>query len=148
MELSERRGAHNGDGTEAGLEIRKDRRRNDNPLAGRLQRPTGKAALSDVRTKKEADAARVRIEGEIAQGVHTPRMRITVAEAAGVMDKTSEGEGLERSTLREYRNHVDSYRSLIGAKSFAAFDPRNRGVPRPAGKEEFAGDRTEGAGEP
>ena len=49
-----------------------------------------------------------RAEGEVARGVHTPESNsITVFEAAGLWLKRGEVEQLERSSLLQYRNHVD-----------------------------------------
>jgi integrase len=81
----------------------------------------GKRHIKTFRTKKEADAQLVRIRGEVAQGVHTPEnASITVAEAAELWIKTGELENLERSTLREYRNHAKLHiNPLIGATTLA-----------------------------
>jgi hypothetical protein len=52
----------------------------------------------------------VLIEEEIARGIHTPESSsITVAEAAGLRLKRGELEKLERSTLKQYRNHVERH---------------------------------------
>ena len=60
-------------------------------------------------------------EGEIVRGIHTPESgSITVAEAARLWLKRGELEKLERSTLRQYRNHVDLHiLPLIGAVKLA-----------------------------
>jgi integrase len=60
------------------------------------------------RPGKPADAWLVEAWHEVKQGVHTPEHdSITVAEAAGLWLARGELENLERSTLRQYRNHVD-----------------------------------------
>jgi integrase len=49
----------------------------------------------------------VTAQGEVARGVHTPEnTSITVAEAAKLWIEKGELETLERSTLRQYGNHV------------------------------------------
>jgi integrase len=71
--------------------------------------------------RKDAKAFLVRTEGEIVRGVHTPESTsITVAAAADLWLKRGELEGLERSSLRAYRNHVRHYiNPLIGAVKLA-----------------------------
>jgi integrase len=72
-------------------------------------------------TKKAATAWLVTAQGEVARGTHTPEAAsITVAEAADLWLKKGELEKLERSTLRQYRNHVDLHIvPLIGAVKLA-----------------------------
>ena len=60
--------------------------------------------------------------GEVARGVHTPEnASITVAEAADLWIEKCELEELERSTLRQYRNHVELHikSSQIGNEKLA-----------------------------
>ena len=59
--------------------------------------------------------------GEVARGVHTPEnASITVAEAAEIWLEKGELEKLERSTLRQYRNHVELHiNPLIGGEKLA-----------------------------
>ena len=67
----------------------------------------GKRHIKTCRTKKEADAFLIQARHEVGRGVHTPESAsVTVAEAAALWIEKSELEKLERSTLREYRNHV------------------------------------------
>jgi len=59
---------------------------------------------------------------EVKRGVHTPeRDSITVSEAAETWIQKCELEQLERSTLQQYRGHVDHYikPSRIGAEKLA-----------------------------
>jgi hypothetical protein len=60
-------------------------------------------------------------EGEVVRGVHTPESTsITVAEAARLWLKRGELEQLERSTLRQFANHVERHIApLIGAVKLA-----------------------------
>jgi integrase len=71
--------------------------------------------------KKDAEAWLVTARGEVARGVHTPEnASITIAEAAELWLQTGELEKLERSTLRQYRNHVVLHiNPLIGREKLA-----------------------------
>lgn len=66
-------------------------------------------------SKAEANEARKRIEGEIDKGIHTaPSASKTIAEAAAAWLRQAETDGLERSTLRQYRQHTAHILPLIG----------------------------------
>ncbi len=68
----------------------------------------GERHIRTFDTKKAASAWLVTAQGEVARGVHTPEnASITVAEAAKLWIEKGELEKLERSTLRQYCNHVD-----------------------------------------
>jgi integrase len=81
----------------------------------------GKRHIKTFDTKKAASAWLVTTQGEVVRGVHTPEnASITVAEAAKLWLARGELEKLERSTLRQYRNHVDLHVvPLIGAMKLA-----------------------------
>ncbi len=81
----------------------------------------GDRHIQTFRTKKEASAWLVTAQGEVARGVHTPEnASITIVEAAKLWIEKGELEKLERSTLRQYRNHVDLHIvPLIGAVKLA-----------------------------
>jgi integrase len=81
----------------------------------------GKRHLKTFPTKKAADAWLVRARHEVARGVHTAENEsITVGEAATLWLERGRLEGLERSTLRQYGNHVDLHiRPLIGKVKLA-----------------------------
>jgi integrase len=82
----------------------------------------GKRRFQTYDRKKDAEAALVDVQGEIKQGIHTPaRASITVAEAAELWIGKGELENLERSTMRQYRNHVDLHikPSRIGNEKLA-----------------------------
>jgi integrase len=67
----------------------------------------GKRHIKTFALKREADAELVKTTGEVARGVHTPEnTSITVAEAAKLWLDKGELEKLERSTLRQYSNHI------------------------------------------
>ena len=73
------------------------------------------------KSRKDAKAFLVLTEGEIVRGIHTPESTsITVAKAAQLWLKRGELEKLERSSLRQYCNHVDLHiLPLIGAVKLA-----------------------------
>jgi hypothetical protein len=58
--------------------------------------------------EKDADAFPAKARVEVATGVHTPdSVAQTVATAAAEWVASSEADGLERSTIRQYRQHVE-----------------------------------------
>ena len=73
------------------------------------------------KARKDARAFLILTEGEIVRGVHTPESSsITVTEAAALWLKRSELEQLERSTLRQYDNHVTRHiLPLLGSVKLA-----------------------------
>ena len=81
----------------------------------------GKRHIQTFKTQKDARAKLVTIQGEVVRGVHTPESAsITVAEAARLWIAKSELEKLERSTLRQYANHVKLHiNPLIGTVKLA-----------------------------
>jgi integrase len=86
----------------------------------------GKRHNKGFRSRKGAKAFLVLTEGEIVAGVHTPESTsITVTEAAKLWLKRAELEQLERSTLRQYRNHVGLHiRPVIGEVKLAHLSTR------------------------
>ena len=81
----------------------------------------GKRHIKTCKTKKEADGFLVQARHEIARGLYTPEnASITVAEAAKLWIQKGELEKLERSTLRQYSNHVKLHiNPLIGGVKLA-----------------------------
>ncbi|HZT88310.1 MAG TPA: site-specific integrase [Stellaceae bacterium] len=81
----------------------------------------GKRHIKTFSTRKAADAWLVAARSEVADGTHTPdHASITVAEAGELWIQTGELEKLERSTLRQYRGHLDLYiKPAIGATKLA-----------------------------
>src|SRR4051794_12014790 len=82
----------------------------------------GKRHIKTFELQKKAKAYLVTVQGEIQRGVHTPEnASITVADAAEIWIEKGELEKLERSTLRQYRNHVDLHirPSRIGNEKLA-----------------------------
>lgn len=82
---------------------------------------SGKRHIKTFKTRRAADDWMVKARDEVARGVHTPEnTSITVTEAAALWLQRCDLEGLERSTLRQYRNHVDLHiNSRIGAEKLA-----------------------------
>jgi integrase len=66
--------------------------------------------------QREAKAELTRINGEIEKGIHTPdRESVTVADAGQLWIKQAELDGLERSTVRQYGQHLDLHiRPFLG----------------------------------
>jgi integrase len=81
----------------------------------------GKRHIKTFDKKKDADAWLLTTRGEVARGVHTPEnASITVAEAAKLWIAKGELDKLERSTLRQYGNHVKLHiNPLIGGTKLA-----------------------------
>jgi len=66
----------------------------------------GKRRLKTFTKKKEADAYRDRIKPEIRAGTHTPDSQSKlVGEAADLWLDHCRAEGLEKSTIRQRRQH-------------------------------------------
>ncbi len=67
----------------------------------------GKRVLRTCPTKREAEAFRTEMGYEVSQGTHSrASASIRVAQAGKEWVKQGELDGLERATLREYRNHL------------------------------------------
>jgi integrase len=81
----------------------------------------GKRHLKTFERKKDADAWLIDARSEVKRGVHNPdSTSITVSEAAELWIRRGELEKLERSTLRQYRNHVKLHiNPLVGATKLA-----------------------------
>lgn len=76
----------------------------------------GKRRSKQFPTKREADTFLLGARGEVVRGVHVAdSASITVAEACGLWLDRADAEGLERSTVLAYRQHVDLHiKPLIG----------------------------------
>jgi integrase len=81
----------------------------------------GKRHIKTFDKRKDATDWLVKTTGEVERGVHTSdNASITVAEAAKLWLDKDELEKLERSTLRQYRNHIDLHIvPLIGSVKLA-----------------------------
>lgn len=81
-----------------------------------------KRHIETFKTRKLADARRKEIEAEVDKGVHTPaHASPTVAEAGEAWIRQAEVvDGLERSTIRQYRQHLDLHiKPFLGGKKLA-----------------------------
>ena len=91
--------------------------------------PNGHRHIKTFATKKAADVWLLTTRREVQEGVHTPtRASITVAAAGEAWIAQAETDGLERSTLMQYRQHLDYHiNPFLGAKKLADLTP---GTPR------------------
>jgi integrase len=70
----------------------------------------GQRHIKTFDRKKDADAHAATVKVDVSSGVHTPENRsVTVAEAADNWIRYVELEGRERSTVAQYRQHVDQH---------------------------------------
>jgi integrase len=68
----------------------------------------GDRHIETFERKKEADAYQATVKVDVSKGMHTaPSKSLKVAEAAEVWIKRVEADGRERTTVRQYRQHVD-----------------------------------------
>jgi integrase len=76
--------------------------------------------------KKDADDYHATVKVDVRQGVHSaPSKSVTVAEAAESWIKRVEADGRERTTIRQYRQHVDLHIApRIGKIKLAHLTPK------------------------
>jgi integrase len=68
----------------------------------------GQRHIQTFERKKDADAYHATVKVDVRQGIHTaPSNSVTIAEAAESWIKRVEAEGRERSTIAQYRQHID-----------------------------------------
>jgi integrase len=79
---------------------------------------SGKRHVRTFATKKEAEAWRIGALHEVQQGTHTPASAsVTLAEVFERWIEHCEAEGLEHSTIKQRRQHLDLHlRPFIGAR--------------------------------
>jgi hypothetical protein len=82
----------------------------------------GERHIKTFTRKRDADAYHAQVAVDVGAGVHTPDSRaITVTEAGELWIRSREATGLERSTLAQYRNHLDLHIGpLIGRTKLSA----------------------------
>jgi integrase len=89
--------------------------------------PDGKPKrhIETFKTKKEAASWLAQTMVEVKQGVHSPAsLSITVAEAGEQWIAQAETDGLEASTVRQYRQHLDYHiKPVIGPMKLAELTP-------------------------
>src|SRR6516164_6970897 len=81
----------------------------------------GKRHVRTFATKREAEAWRVAAQHEVQQGTHTPASTsVTLAEVFERWIEHCEAEGLEHSTIKQRRQHLNLHiRPFIGGKRLA-----------------------------
>jgi integrase len=68
----------------------------------------GDRHIETFERKKDADARQAEVTVDIKSGVHVaPSKSVTVKEAGESWIRTGEAHGLERSTIQQYRGHLD-----------------------------------------
>jgi len=102
----------------------------------------GTRRIKTFERKKDADAYHARVAVDVSAGTHTAESRsLTVAEAGRLWIESAEAAKLERSTLEQYRRHLDLHIApFIGAVRLAqltvpavrAFEDRLRAARSPA----------------
>ena len=77
--------------------------------------------IKTFRTKHEAEAWRTETMHEISRGIHTPPSKsLSVKEAGTKWLQQCEADGLEKATVRQYRQHLDLHIvPLIGSHKLA-----------------------------
>jgi integrase len=85
----------------------------------------GKQYLKTFRTKRDATAWRAEMQHEVKEGIHTPATAsITVAEAGALWLAQAEIDGLEGSTVMQYRQHLNYHiRPFLGDVKLAELAP-------------------------
>src|SRR5262245_24094821 len=102
----------------------------------------GTRRIKTFERKKDADAYHARVAVDVSAGTHTAESRsLTVAEAGRLWIESAEAAKLERSTLEQYRRHLDLHIApFIGAVRLAqltvpavrAFEDQLRAARSPA----------------
>ncbi len=71
---------------------------------------SGQRHLETFAQKKKADARHAEVRVDVGKGVHVAASQsVTVAAAAENWIEASKASGLERSTIKQYREHVDQH---------------------------------------
>jgi integrase len=86
----------------------------------------GERHIRTFERKKEADAYHATVRVDVRAGIHTaPSKSITIAEAAESWIKRVEADGKERTTIRQYGQHVDLHIApRIGSIKLAHLTPK------------------------
>jgi integrase len=82
----------------------------------------GDRCLKTFARKRDADAYHAKVAVDVGAGIHVAESRsVTVAEAGAYWLESREAAGVERTTLTQYREHLDLHIApLIGATKLAA----------------------------
>lgn len=81
----------------------------------------GKRQHKQLELKRDADAYRIKVEGELVQGIHTPDAQsVTVGDAADVWISASEANGCGRGTIKTYKEIVSGHiKPLLGSEKLS-----------------------------
>jgi integrase len=87
----------------------------------------GKRRIETFPRRRDAVTAKTKIESDLQRGLHVPAsVSKTVAEAAKVWLNSAEADGVERSTLNQYRSHAELHiKPLIGNLKLVDLTPSN-----------------------
>ena len=70
----------------------------------------GERHLETFAKKKEADARHAEVKVDVKAGVHiAPSNSVNVKEAGESWIRAAESHGLERATIKQYREHVEQH---------------------------------------
>ena len=70
----------------------------------------GERHIETFDKKKDADARHAEVRVDVKAGVHVaPSKSVTVKEAGASWIVAAEAHGLERATVKQYREHVDQH---------------------------------------
>src|SRR5262245_37177524 len=100
----------------------------------------GERHIETFAKKKDADARHAEVRVDVRSGVHVaPSKSVTVKEAGATWIQAAEAAGLERATIKQYREHVDQHivpfigavkLSEINAQTVRKFEDGLRGQKR------------------
>jgi len=100
----------------------------------------GERHIETFAKKKDADARHAEVRVDVRSGVHVaPSKSVTVKEAGAIWIQAAEAAGLERATIKQYREHVDQHivpfigavkLSEISAQTVRKFEDGLRGQKR------------------
>jgi integrase len=83
-----------------------------------------KRHIRTFKTRKEATAWLAQAQVEVAQGTHSPpSTSITVREAGHAWIAKAAADGLERSTVRQYEQHLAHLLPILGPTKLSALTP-------------------------
>ena len=85
----------------------------------------GKQHLRTFKLKRDAEAWRAEMQREVIEGIHTPASAsVTVAEAGALWLAQAEIDGLEASTVMQYRQHLNYHiMPFLGDAKLAELSP-------------------------
>jgi integrase len=86
----------------------------------------GERHIETFAKKKEADARHAEVKVDVRAGVHvSPSKSVNIKEAGESWIRAAEGHGLERATIKQYREHVGQHIvPFIGAIKLSEISPQ------------------------